>query len=77
MLVPAFGEIIRLVLINAEPDRRAERRHRHSPPTLFGIPLTNGENGLAALLGVEFSPRHRIVFLFYRILALALPTKWL
>ena len=24
----------------AEPDRRAERRHRHSRPTLFGIPPT-------------------------------------
>ena len=40
--------------------------------TLFGIPLTPGEDGLAARLGIEFSPTHRIVFLFYLILALAL-----
>ena len=45
-------------------------------PTLFGIPLTPGEDGLAARLGIEFSPTHRIVFLFYIILALALLTNW-
>jgi hypothetical protein len=30
----------------------------------LGIPLTPGEDGLAARLGIEFSPTHRIVFLF-------------
>ena len=44
--------------------------------TLLGIPLTPGEDGLAARLGIEFSPTHRIVFLFYLILALALLTNW-
>jgi branched-chain amino acid transport system permease protein len=28
------------------------------------------------MLGIEFSPTHRIVFLFYLILALALLTNW-
>ncbi len=32
--------------------------------------------GFAALFGLEFSPTHRIVFLFYLILALALLTNW-
>jgi branched-chain amino acid transport system permease protein len=32
--------------------------------------------GLPAMLGIEFSPTHRIVFLFYLILALALLTNW-
>src|SRR5207237_8367581 len=45
-------------------------------PTLFGIPLSPGEDGLAAKLGIEFSTTHRIVFLFYLILALALLTNW-
>ena len=45
-------------------------------PTFFGIPLTPGDDGLAAMLGIEFSPTHRIVFLFYLILALALLTNW-
>src|SRR6195256_613129 len=44
--------------------------------TNFGIPLTPGDDGLAARLGIEFSPTHRIVFLFYLILALALLTNW-
>ena len=43
---------------------------------MFGIPLTPGDDGLAAKLGIEFSPTHRIVFLFYLILALALLTNW-
>ncbi len=42
----------------------------------MGIPLTPGEDGLAARLGIEFSPTHRIVFLFYLIAALALLTNW-
>src|SRR5260370_1239344 len=41
-----------------------------------GIPVTPGDEGLAAKLGIEFSPTHRIVFLFYLILALALLTNW-
>jgi branched-chain amino acid transport system permease protein len=38
--------------------------------------LTPGDDGLAARLGIEFSPTHRIVFLFYLILAMALLTNW-
>src|SRR5262249_57049804 len=45
-------------------------------PTLFGIPLTPGPNGLAAKLGIAFDPTHRLVFLFYVILAMALLTNW-
>jgi branched-chain amino acid transport system permease protein len=45
-------------------------------PSLFGIPLTAGPNGLAAHLGIPFSPTHRLVLLFYIILALALLTNW-
>ncbi|MEH2536146.1 MULTISPECIES: high-affinity branched-chain amino acid ABC transporter permease LivM [unclassified Bradyrhizobium] len=73
----AFGEIIRLVLINWQTLTGGPNGVTGIPrPTLFGIPLTPADDGLAALLGIEFSPTHRIVFLFYIILALALLTNW-
>src|SRR6201990_3416674 len=73
----AFGEIIRLVIINWQSLTGGPNGVSGIPrPSFFGIPLTPGEDGLAAKLGIEFSPTHRIVFLFYLILALALLTNW-
>src|SRR5476649_1956529 len=73
----AFGEIIRLVIINWQSLTGGPNGVTGIPrPTFFGIPLTPGPDGLAARLGIEFSPTHRIVFLFYLILALALLTNW-
>jgi branched-chain amino acid transport system permease protein len=73
----AFGEIIRLVIINWQSLTGGPNGVSGIPrPTFFGIPLTAGDDGLAAKLGIEFSPTHRIVFLFYVILALALLTNW-
>jgi branched-chain amino acid transport system permease protein len=73
----AFGEIIRLVITNWQSLTGGPNGISGIPrPTLFGIPLTPGDDGLAAKLGIEFSPTHRIVFLFYVILALALLTNW-
>jgi branched-chain amino acid transport system permease protein len=73
----AFGEIIRLVIINWQSLTGGPNGVTGIPrPSFFGIPLTAGDDGLAALLGIEYSPTHRIVFLFYLILALALLTNW-
>ena len=73
----AFGEIIRLVLLNWQSLTGGPNGVTGIPrPTLFGIPLSAGDDGLAAMLGIEYSPTHRIVFLFYLILALALLTNW-
>jgi branched-chain amino acid transport system permease protein len=73
----AFGEIIRLVIINWQSLTGGPNGVSGIPrPTFFGIPLTPGDDGLAAKLGIAFSPTHRIVFLFYIILALALLTNW-
>jgi branched-chain amino acid transport system permease protein len=73
----AFGEIIRLVIINWQSLTGGPNGVSGIPrPTLFGIPLTAGDDGLAAMLGIEYSPTQRIVFLFYLILALALLTNW-
>ncbi|GGI23270.1 high-affinity branched-chain amino acid ABC transporter permease LivM [Bradyrhizobium guangdongense] len=73
----AFGEIIRLVIINWQDLTGGPNGVSGIPrPSFFGIPLDNSDDGLAAKLGIEYSPTQRIVFLFYLILALALLTNW-
>jgi branched-chain amino acid transport system permease protein len=74
----AFGEIIRLVLINWQSvDRRPERHLRHPAPVLLRHALQHSEpDGFAGFFGIAFSPVHRMIFLFYLILALALLTNW-
>jgi branched-chain amino acid transport system permease protein len=73
----AFGEIIRLVLLNWQDVTGGPNGISSVPrPTFFGIPLDATDDGLAARLGIPFSPTHRVVFLFYIILALALLTNW-
>src|SRR6516225_9400314 len=71
----AFGEIIRLILINSVPVTNGYAGITGIPrPTFFGIPFNAEDNGFAAVFGLEFSPFYRVVFLYYVILALALIT---
>jgi branched-chain amino acid transport system permease protein len=71
----AFGEIIRLVLINWVPVTNGYAGISSIPrPTFFGIPFTAADDGFAARFNLEFSPIYRTVFLYYLILALALVT---
>jgi branched-chain amino acid transport system permease protein len=71
----AFGEIIRLVLINWVPVTNGYAGIASIPrPTFFGIPFNATESGFAARLGLEFSPIYRIIFLYYLILGLAFIT---
>jgi branched-chain amino acid transport system permease protein len=71
----AFGEIIRLILINWVPVTNGYAGITGIPrPTFFGIPFNADDNGFAAVFGLEFSPFYRVVFLYYVILALALIT---
>ncbi|MEA2906732.1 MAG: branched-chain amino acid transport system permease protein, partial [Alphaproteobacteria bacterium] len=73
----AFGEIIRLVIINWQGLTNGPNGISGIPrPSFFGLPFTNEDGGFAAVFGLEFSPVHRIVFLFYVILALALVTNY-
>ncbi len=73
----AFGEIIRLVLINWQTVTGGPNGITGIPrPSFFGIPFNATEEGFAARFGIEFSATHRIIFLFYLILALALLTNW-
>jgi branched-chain amino acid transport system permease protein len=71
----AFGEIIRLVLINWVSLTNGYAGITGIPrPSFFGIPFTAGDDGFAATFGLEFSPIYRTIFLYYLILALALLT---
>jgi branched-chain amino acid transport system permease protein len=73
----AFGEIIRLVLINWSDLTNGYAGISGIPrPTFFGIPFNASDEGFAARLGLEFSPIYRTIFLYYLILALALLTAF-
>ncbi|HEX4410096.1 MAG TPA: high-affinity branched-chain amino acid ABC transporter permease LivM [Xanthobacteraceae bacterium] len=73
----AFGEIIRLILINWVDLTNGYAGISGIPrPTFFGIPFNANDDGFAAAFGLEFSPLHRIIFLYYVILALALLTSF-
>ncbi|HKS63077.1 MAG TPA: high-affinity branched-chain amino acid ABC transporter permease LivM [Xanthobacteraceae bacterium] len=73
----AFGEIIRLILINWVSFTGGYAGVSGIPrPTLFGIPFNASDQGFAATFGIEFSPIHRPLFLYYVILALGLVTAY-
>jgi branched-chain amino acid transport system permease protein len=71
----AFGEIIRLVLINWVDLTNGYAGITGVPRLgFFGIPFTADDDGFAAVFGLEFFPAYRVIFLYYVILALALLT---
>src|SRR5450830_1435530 len=73
----AFGEIIRIVLINWVDLTNGYAGISSIPrPTFFGIPFNADDDGFAAVFGLEFSPIYRTIFLYYLILALALLTAF-
>jgi len=73
----AFGEIIRLILINWVSFTGGYAGISGIPrPTVFGIPFNASDEGFAATFGLEFTPIHRTLFLYYVILALALVTAY-
>jgi branched-chain amino acid transport system permease protein len=73
----AFGEIIRMVLINFVALTNGYAGISSIPrPTFFGIPFNADDDGFAARFGLEFYPIYRTVFLYYLILALALLTAF-
>jgi branched-chain amino acid transport system permease protein len=73
----AFGEIIRIVLLNWYELTNGPNGISQIPrPTFFGLEFDRSDEGFAAFFGLEFSSLHRIVFLYYVILVLALITNW-
>jgi len=73
----AFGEIVRIVLLNWYTFTNGPDGISRIPrPTLFGLEFTRGEGGFADFFGLEYSSVHRIVYLYYIILLLALITNF-
>jgi branched-chain amino acid transport system permease protein len=75
-----FGEIIRIILLNWYPVTGGPAGLSNVPrPTFFGMEFTRtpaeGETAFHELLGLEFSGFHRVVFLYFLILILALITN--
>jgi branched-chain amino acid transport system permease protein len=79
-----FGEMIRLVLLNG-PDfgllKEGAKGIGDIPrPSFFGMQFTaaprEGVTAFHQFFGLEYSPIHRIIYLYYIILFLALLTNW-
>jgi branched-chain amino acid transport system permease protein len=75
----AFGEIIRIVLLNWVSLTNGPQGISGIPrPTLFGLTFTmdGGPGSVADFFGVEPDISQRVIFLYYVILGLALLTNW-
>ncbi|MDX5594656.1 high-affinity branched-chain amino acid ABC transporter permease LivM [Pseudovibrio sp. SPO723] len=73
----AFGEIIRVVLLNWYEFTGGPDGISGIPrPTFFGLEFTRGEGGFADFFGLDYSSIHRIIFLYYLILIMALMTNF-
>ncbi|MBI1243718.1 MAG: high-affinity branched-chain amino acid ABC transporter permease LivM [Alphaproteobacteria bacterium] len=73
----AFGEIIRIILINFVDLTNGYAGISGIPrPSFFGIPFSADDDGFAAVFGLEFSPVYRTIFLYYLILGLAFLTAF-
>jgi len=75
----AFGEIIRIVLLNWVSLTGGSNGISGIPrPSFFGLPFSmeGGPGTFAGFFGIEPSPVHRVIFLYYLILALAMLTNW-
>ena len=75
----AFGEIIRVVILNWVSLTNGPNGILDIPrPTLFGLKFTsgNGPGTFAGYFGVAYSLTQRGAFLYYVILGLALLTNW-
>ena len=70
----AFGEIIRLVLINWFDFTNGPQGINVPKATFFGLPFKDVPGGFADTFGLKYDRIHFYIFLYYVILALALVT---
>jgi branched-chain amino acid transport system permease protein len=75
-----FGEIVRIILLNWTPVTGGPNGIGGIPrPSFFGYDFVRnppeGSTSFAQLFGLEYSPEHRVFFLYYLILVLALFTN--
>ncbi|HVY20949.1 MAG TPA: high-affinity branched-chain amino acid ABC transporter permease LivM [Bauldia sp.] len=74
----AFGEIVRLVLINWRDVTKGGFGITSIPKiTFFGMPFDASPAGFAAHFGLPLSSAYYKIFMYYLILALALLTAWI
>jgi branched-chain amino acid transport system permease protein len=76
-----FGEIVRIVLLNWYQLTGGPNGLSGIPrPSFFGFPITanppEGQIAFHQLLGIDYDPTHRVIFLYFLILALALVTNF-
>ncbi|WP_417689922.1 high-affinity branched-chain amino acid ABC transporter permease LivM [Roseibium sp.] len=73
----AFGEIIRVVLLNWYDFTGGPDGISGIPrPSFFGLEFERGEGGFADFFGLQYNSIHRIIFLYYLILIMALVTNF-
>ena len=74
----AFGEIVRIILINWQSITGGPNGVNRIPrPTFFGLPFERtGDHTFHDFFGIEYNATHRLIFLYYVILALALLTNF-
>jgi branched-chain amino acid transport system permease protein len=70
----AFGEMIRLVLINWFSFTNGPQGIIVPKATFFGLPFKDAPGSFSAFFGIEYNRIHFYIFLYYVILALALVT---
>jgi branched-chain amino acid transport system permease protein len=75
-----FGEIIRIVLLNWAPVTGGPNGISQIPrPSFFGLQFARsapeGVTTFHQFFGLDFSPEHRVIFLYFVILAMALVTN--
>ncbi|MEZ5827873.1 MAG: high-affinity branched-chain amino acid ABC transporter permease LivM [Hyphomicrobiales bacterium] len=74
----AFGEIVRIVLLNWTDVTNGPNGISSIPkPTFFGLPFTAFSDGptFSSFFGVKYDPLQGVIFLYYVILALAFLTN--
>jgi branched-chain amino acid transport system permease protein len=72
----AFGEIIRIVLLNWYEFTGGPDGVSGIPkPTLFGLEFSRGEGGFADFFGLEYDSIQRFIYLYYIIFVLAIATN--
>jgi branched-chain amino acid transport system permease protein len=70
----AFGEMIRLVLVNWFSFTKGPQGIQVPKATFFGLPFKDEPGSFAAFFGIPYDRIHFYIFLYYVILALALLT---
>jgi branched-chain amino acid transport system permease protein len=73
----AFAEIVRIVLINWDVVTHGEAGlFGYASLNFFGLPFIPGPKGFDAHFGLKFAGVHKLIFLYYLVLVLALATNF-